>query len=887
MQSLELKTLISKLDPGLRKSLESAAGLCVRYQHRYIEIEHWLLMVFSEPSADIEAVINSQKLSRQIILSDLESRLSRLEKCDAGTPSLSMSILALIQDAWLVASVNYQHDVITGFDLLLALLQKAQYTVLDSPMARELQRISLQSLQAMAEGSETGDDSAGDSPEAESHGVGRERLAKKGALDKYTISLTDAARNGDLRPIIGRQKEIRQVIDILSRQRQNNPILVGDPGVGKTAIVEGLAQRIVAGEVPESMQGVALHTLDLGLLQAGASIRGELESRLKDLMNEVRSASTPVLLFIDEAHTLIGAGGAAGQNDAANLLKPALARGELRTIGATTWAEYKKYFEKDAALARRFQLVKVLEPDEKESCHIVRGVARSLETHHGVRVHDDAVVAAVKLAIRYLPEQQLPDKAISLLDTACSRVGLSQHALPEVIEELEHQHAYLERELNERRRDKAAGHDELEESLDKLDHSRASTRELLDDLYGRWKKELALVEELAALETRADNAFLQKDNEEKTPIEQPTEVSRSDILKQRRELEQIQQEQPMVFPRVDSTIIASILSSWTGIPIHNMLSDEIQRLLTLETQLKARVIGQDDALSELSQCIRTSRAGLSDRRKPAGVFLMCGPSGVGKTETALALAEELFGGEQNLTTLNMTEFKEEHKISQLLGSPAGYVGYGEGGLLTEAIRRKPYSVLLLDEMEKSHPGVHDIFYQIFDRGAVSDSEGREVNFCNTIIIMTSNAADYAIMDVVEKFQRDEQRKPTRDEILEAIQEELLNYFKPAFLGRVVIVPYLPLGTDDMRKICRLALERIRKNVADQYKATLTVSDAVVEQLVAWNNNPLVGARAIEQLVNRNLLPRLSVDCLKRLTEKLPINHIDVSLQDHQLVFEIS
>ncbi len=884
MQSLELKTLISKLDPSLRKSLESAAGLCVRQQHRYIEIEHWLLMLFSEPSADIETVINSQKLSRQIILSDLEARLAKLEKGDTGTPSLSMSILALIQDAWLVASVNCQHDVISAFDLLLALLQKAQYTILDSPMARELQRISLESLQTMAEGPGEGDSMA-ESPLSQPQGAGS-GTSSKGALYKYTINLTDAAKNGELRPIIGRQKEIRQVIDILSRQRQNNPILVGDPGVGKTAIVEGLAQRIIAGEVPESMKGVALHTLDLGLLQAGASIRGELESRLKDLMNEVRSAPTPVLLFIDEAHTLIGAGGAAGQNDAANLLKPALARGELRTIGATTWAEYKKYFEKDAALARRFQLVKVLEPDEKDSCHIVRGVARSLEAHHGVRIHDDAVVSAVKLAVRYLPEQQLPDKAISLLDTACSRVGLSRHAIPEVIEELEHQYAYIEREFNEQRRDQASGHAGFEESLDKLEQARLTTRQSLDDLYARWKKERALVEELADLESQADNAFLQQENGKETSREPSLQVPCSKILEQRKELEQLQQEQPMVFPRVDSAIIASILSSWTGIPINNMLSDEIQRLLKLESHLTARVIGQDDALKELCQCIRTSRAGLSDRRKPAGVFLMCGPSGVGKTETALALAEELFGGEQNLTTLNMAEFKEEHKISQLLGSPAGYVGYGEGGLLTEAIRRKPYSVLLLDEMEKSHPGVHDIFYQIFDRGSISDSEGREVNFCNSIIIMTSNAADFAIMDVVDRYMQSDQRKPTRDEIIESIQSELLNYFKPAFLGRVVIVPYLPLGSDDMRKICRLALKRIHKNVADQYKATLTVSDEVVEQLVAWNNNPLVGARAIEQLVNRNLLPRLSIDCLKRLSDKLPINHVDVSLKNSQLEFEI-
>ena len=880
MQPLELKALIGKLSPDLRHSLEAAAALCVRHQHRVIEIEHWLVSLFTEPCADVEHLLNTQQLSRQVILDDLENRLLRFATGDASTPSLSTSIIGLIQDAWLVASINYQHRQVSVFELMLALLQSSRRLIPDQPLSEEFQRISRESLQAIAEGA--GEKSTDDRAAGR---VSEERAASSAALDKFTVSLTQAARDGELHPIIGRQKEIRQVIDILSRQRQNNPILVGDPGVGKTAIVEGLAQRIVAEEVPDSLRGVELRTLDLGLLQAGASIKGELESRLKDLINEVRCAATPIVLFVDEAHTLIGAGGTAGQNDAANLLKPALARGELRTIAATTWAEYKKFFEKDAALTRRFQLVKIQAPEEVDACHMVRGIARSLESHHVIRIHDDAVMAAVKLSVRYLPEQQLPDKAISLLDTACSRVSLSHHATPEAVENLQQQYAFIKRELNELRRDQAAGQS-VTGDIGNLEQKLADIDQSLKTLKEQWKQEKQLVEQLTVMEREADKAFLASDGEALTPdTATPSETSTIKTL--REQLDQVQGDSPMVLPRVDSTSIAEILSGWTGIPVNSLLSDEVARLLNLEQSIGARVIGQDDAVSELCQCIRTARAGLSDRRKPYGVFLMCGPSGVGKTETGLALTAELFGGEQNLITFNMSEFKEEHKVSQLLGSPAGYVGYGEGGRLTEAVRRKPYSVLLLDEMEKAHPGVHDIFFQIFDKGQVSDSEGREVSFHNTIIIMTSNAADFAITEVVDHYRDTQQRKPSRDEILEAIRPELLRFFKPAFLGRLVIVPYLPLGNNDMAKICRLVLERIRKNVMDQYRAAFTVSDAVISQLVDWNNNPLTGARAIEQLVNRNLLPRLAIECLERMVNKLPVNRVHVDLLDYQLVFEIT
>lgn len=700
--------------------------------------------------------------------------------------------------------------------------------------------------------------------------------------------MTDAARavieeSGSLTnsspTIIGRDREIRQIIDILCRHRQNNPILVGDAGVGKTAVVEGLAQQVVLGDVPENMQGVAILSLDLGLLQAGASIKGQFENRIKDVINEVKQSDHPIVVFIDEAHTLVGTGGAASQNDAANLLKPALARGEFKTIAATTWSEYKKYFDKDAALTRRFQPVKIVEPDETSAIRMTRGMARLLEKHHQVRIHDEAVEAAVQLSIRYLPERQLPDKAISLLDTACSRVSLSRHTTPAELQRLRQHQQALTSELRELQRDWVTGA-AVAGRIALLEEEIATAKTEGEVLEQRWRQEQGIVAKMLPLSARVDQQLLT--NEVSVATE---ELNKLSTLQQ--ELEACRKDRPLVFARVDADSVAEVVSSWTGIPTGDMLRDEVERLMLLEQSLCQRVVGQDDAISGISKSVRIGRAGLSDPRKPVGVFLMCGPSGVGKTETALALADQLYGGEQNLTVLNMTEFKEEHKVSMLLGAPAGYVGYGEGGVLTEAVRRCPYSVLLLDEMEKAHPGVHDIFYQVFDKGQVTDSEGREVNFCQTIIIMTSNAADGVICDLVDQFRRQGKGIPDRDTILAVINDELLRYFKPAFLGRVTIIPYLPLNERDLTRICRLALGRIEHNLASRYGASLRVDDAVVQQLVQWNTNPQIGARAIEQQINRNLMPQLAAECLAFMAEGKHIASVAVGLDNQRIVYTIN
>ena len=871
MKQLELKTLIGQLSTELRQALETAAALCVSRKHKVVEIEHWLMQLCREPGAAMSQIITSQKLSVTTMIDDLEQRLNRLPGGFDGTPALAHNTVILIQDAWLIASVNFHQQTIAVHHLVLALLDNDSFALVETPLTTELHKISRDALQAQVAASS--EIIAADEPKAS-------------ALNKYTTDMTAAAASGEASAsggkvaggkIVGRDQEIRQIIDILCRRRQNSPILVGDAGVGKTAVVEGLAQKVISEDVPDNLKGIQILNLDLGLLQAGASIKGEFENRLKDLINEVKQSERPVIVFIDEAHTLIGAGGAAGQNDAANLLKPALARGEFRTIAATTWAEYKKFFEKDAALTRRFQPVKIHEPDEETAIHMVRSVAATLEQHHKTRVHDDAVISAVRLSIRYLPERQLPDKAISLLDTACSRVSLSRHTTPMRLQEMLQQQRYLRSELLEVSRDEATGLVEPEQ-VNVIKEQLEQVSQNVESVKAQWQKEQALVEELATQENAIDKQYQQAGTVDKA-LRKKQETMQE-------QLQELQGQAPMVYPRVDADSVAAVVSGWTGIPVGNMLSDEIQRLLTLEESLRKRVIGQDQAINEISKSVRIGRAGLSDPRKPIGVFLMCGPSGVGKTETGLALADELYGGEQNLTVLNMTEFKEEHKVSMLLGAPAGYVGYGEGGVLTEAVRRSPYSVLLLDEMEKAHPGVHDIFYQIFDKGHIADSEGREVDFRQTIIIMTSNAADTAICDLVDQFEQEGKGIPDSTDIAAVINDELLHFFKPAFLGRLTLIPYLPLNDTDMAKICRLTLQRMEKNLAARYGALLVVDDAVIEQLVAWNDSPQTGARAIEQQVNRRLMPVLAEECLSRLAKGESIAEVRIGLENHQLAFSV-
>ncbi|ELE5892232.1 type VI secretion system ATPase TssH [Vibrio fluvialis] len=863
MSQVKLGNLVSKLAPELKASLEEAAGAAMTQTVAAIEIEHWLVQLLLSKETHLMAFINKQHIDANRLMAELTARIERLTKGSASQPAISSALSSLLEEAWLQASVNFSQGQVSSLHLLLVLTQTDSFGV--KKLALEsLNNVSQEALSAQIAQLQTVQAGSSSAPAASGHSG----PVAGGALDKYTVNLTQQAREGKIDPISGRNSEVRLAIDILCRKRQNNPILVGEPGVGKTAVVEGLALRVVSGEVPPAIQGVEIHTLDLGLLQAGASIKGEFENRLKDVINEVKNSPTPIIVFIDEAHTLIGAGGAAGQNDAANLLKPALARGEFRSMAATTWAEYKKYFEKDPALTRRFQVVKVEEPSADDALQMLRGVAQSLRRHHGVFIREDALDAAVQLSIRYLPSRQLPDKAISLLDTACARIALTQGAKPEQIESLEQQLRYLNSELEALENEDTVLVGSAVDRQSIKDTVARKQAELLT-LTERWDLEKALVAEIKQLTGEIETRF--HAGEAADPQTQQILQGKLD------ELVQLQDEEPMVFPMVDAQVIAEVISGWTGIPSGNMVKEEVASLLSLEDSLHRRVIGQKTAINELAKSIRISRAGLTDSRKPVGVFLMCGPSGVGKTETAMALADEVFGGENNMTVINMTEFKEEHKISMLLGSPAGYVGFGEGGVLTEAIRRNPYTVLLLDEMEKAHPGVHDLFYQIFDKGHIKDSEGRTVDFKNTIIIMTSNAADQAICDVCD----DNEQRPENDDLLEQIRPALLRHFKPAFLGRTTIVPYYPLNQDELSQITAISLNRIAKKLHEQYKAEFIWDQAFVDFVVGRNTDPTTGGRAVEQIINRSLMPRLAEECIQRLSEGLPIQKVSVSADLNQ------
>ncbi|EPG0607829.1 type VI secretion system ATPase TssH [Vibrio fluvialis] len=863
MSQVKLGNLVSKLAPELKASLEEAAGAAMTQTVAAIEIEHWLVQLLLSKETHLMAFINKQHIDANRLMAELTARIERLTKGSASQPAISSALSSLLEEAWLQASVNFSQGQVSSLHLLLVLTQTDSFGV--KKLALEsLNNVSQEALSAQIAQLQTVQAGSSSAPAASGHSGS----VAGGALDKYTVNLTQQAREGKIDPISGRNSEVRLAIDILCRKRQNNPILVGEPGVGKTAVVEGLALRVVSGEVPPAIQGVEIHTLDLGLLQAGASIKGEFENRLKDVINEVKNSPTPIIVFIDEAHTLIGAGGAAGQNDAANLLKPALARGEFRSMAATTWAEYKKYFEKDPALTRRFQVVKVEEPSADDALQMLRGVAQSLRRHHGVFIREDALDAAVQLSIRYLPSRQLPDKAISLLDTACARIALTQGAKPEQIESLEQQLRYLNSELEALENEDTVLVGSAVDRQSIKDTVARKQAELLT-LTERWEQEKALVAEIKQLTGEIETRF--HAGEAADPQTQQVLQGKLD------ELVQLQDEEPMVFPMVDAQVIAEVISGWTGIPSGNMVKEEVASLLSLEDSLHRRVIGQKTAINELAKSIRISRAGLTDSRKPVGVFLMCGPSGVGKTETAMALADEVFGGENNMTVINMTEFKEEHKISMLLGSPAGYVGFGEGGVLTEAIRRNPYTVLLLDEMEKAHPGVHDLFYQIFDKGHIKDSEGRTVDFKNTIIIMTSNAADQAICDVCD----DNEQRPENDDLLEQIRPALLRHFKPAFLGRTTIVPYYPLNQDELSQITAISLNRIAKKLHEQYKAEFIWDQAFVDFVVGRNTDPTTGGRAVEQIINRSLMPRLAEECIQRLSEGLPIQKVSVSADLNQ------
>lgn len=896
MITIDLKSLVGKLNEPTRIALEGAAGLCLSRTHYNVEIEHWLLKLLEIPASDISAVLDKFGVDPGKLSQDLNRELDRIKSGNTRAPALSPTVVDVAKNAWLLASVDYGQAVTTSAHLLTAIMLDDGIRRSTEAASSELKKITPESLREVTRAivgttNESRKTAMGDTSSVAASGVSGSP-SKTPALDKFTVNLTEDARQGKIDPILGRDEEIRQIIDILIRRRQNNPILTGEAGVGKTAVVEGFALRIASGDVPDPLKDVCVRSLDLGLLQAGASVKGEFENRLKSVIAEVKASPQPIIMFIDEAHTLIGAGGKEGQGDAANLLKPALARGELRTIAATTWSEYKKYFERDPALTRRFQLVKIEEPDEEKAINMMRAISSMLQHHHGVRIMDEAIIDSVKLSSRYITSRQLPDKSVGLLDTACARVALSQSATPAALEDTRRgitqcttNIALLEREnatlgTNEGRIS------ELKEKLRSLDS-------LLIVQESQWEKEKEMVAKIHELQKQIEEDFHARPLSEEVRKKKGIAAALTDSEKNKikstlhtliDELGAIQGESPMIQVNVNSQAIAEVVANWTGIPVGKMLSDEIQSILNLKETLEQRVIGQPHALHAIAESIRTSRAGLTDPRKPVGVFFMVGPSGVGKTETALALADMLYGGEQNITTINMSEFKEEHKVSMLLGSPPGYVGYGEGGVLTEAIRRKPHSVLLLDEMEKAHPGVQDIFYNLFDKGTIKDGEGRDIDFRNTIIIMTSNAGEEHIRAMCEASEE----LPSPDVLLDNFRPQLLNYFKPAFLGRTMVVPYYPLNDENLLKICQLNMQKIERRVREHYNSHFTYDDDVLLHIVARCQEVDTGARNIENILNRTLLPALATECLSRMASADEISNIHIGVtQDGQFTYAIS
>jgi type VI secretion system protein VasG len=868
MVSVDLRSLVSKLNEPCRRSLEAAAGSALSCSHYNIEIEHWLLRLLDIPNTDLSAILGRFEVDTGRVAGELTRFLDTLKTGNARAPSLATELVSLAREAWLVASLEGGAGRIRSGHLLAALLADeglARSARDSSPqLARITAEILRRDLAPICRGSV---EDEGAAPPPVNGPETAPRAGASPALDQFTIDLTERAHRGAIDPVLGRDAEIRQVVDILMRRRQNNPILTGEAGVGKTAVVEGLALAIVADEVPPPLKHVVLRTLDLGLLQAGAGVKGEFENRLKSVIEEVQASPRPVILFIDEAHTLIGAGGQAGQSDAANLLKPALARGDLRTIAATTWAEYKKYFERDAALSRRFQVVRVEEPSEEAAIDMLGGLLPILEAHHKVSILREALIEAVRLSRRYIPARQLPDKAVSVLDTACARVAISRSATPAVIEDERRRLATLTRDIAVLQREQQTGADR-EADLAALAATKAETELRLQDLDARWHRERALAEEIEGMRERLI-APSSADGDAAAARDQ----DRGRLVAVEHELKEMQGETPLRMTRVDGQAIAEVVAAWTGIPLGRMLGDEIRAVLGLRARMAERVIGQPQALRAVAEAIQTSRAGLTDPRKPIGVFLMVGTSGVGKTETALTLAETLYGGEQNLTVINMSEFKEEHKVSMLLGAPPGYVGYGEGGVLTEAVRRRPYSIVLLDEMEKAHPGVQDIFYQIFDKGSARDGEGRDIDFKNTVIIMTSNAGS----ELIAKLYADPETAPDAAGLAEVLRPELLKVFKPAFLGRVALVPYLPLSDDMIRSIVALQLGRIGRRIAENYRAGFDYAAELVEAVARRCRESESGARNVEQILARGLLPELSAHFLARMAAAKPISTVYVGV----------
>jgi type VI secretion system protein VasG len=890
MPSVNLKTLVDKLNTTCKKALENAAGLCVSRTNYSVEIEHCLLKLLEVPQGDVVKLFKHYEVDPSKVSRELTKALDQLQRGKAREGlSFSPDVVNWLREAWVLTSLEFGLHRIRSGHLLAALMLDRDLGGKARASSPELAKLNgeqmVKEVKAIVKGSVEDAVEPGAAPPSEEAGPGQPAGdGKTPALDQFTLNLTDRAKKGEIDPVIGRDFEIRQVIDILTRRRQNNPILTGEAGVGKTAVVEGFALCVVAGEVPPPLKGVAVRTLDLGLLQAGAGVKGEFENRLKQVIAEVKASAQPIILFIDEAHTLIGAGGAAGQGDAANLLKPALARGELRTIAATTWMEYKKYFETDPALKRRFQVVKVDEPDIARGTLMMRGFAKTLEKHHKVRVLDEAIEDAVKLSHRYITDRQLPDKSVTLLDTAAAKVALSQSAQPAALQDCQRELEGIDVEVGILEREAAIGKDH-ELRLKDLKDRKTTVSKKQEELKKRWEEEKRLAADVQKLHGKLDAHVtaasaagskdrLSADDERKT---------REELGKVEKELAGIQGENPLVMPVVSSHAVAEVVAGWTGIPVGKMVRNEILAIQTLDARLKERVIGQDHGLKAISERIRTARAGLADPRRPIGVFLLVGPSGVGKTETAMALADILYGGDRNMVIINMSEYKESSKISNLTGSAKGLVGYGEPGALTDPVRRKPYCVVLLDEVEKAHTDVQELFYQVFDKGMLQDSSGNDINFKNTIILLTSNAGT----DTIMKVMADPDTRPDAAGLADALRPDLLKAFKPALLGRMTVVPYFPLSDTVLSGIIKLNLKRIADRVRENHRAAFTYSDSVITTIASRCKEVESGARNVDHIISGTLLPAIAGQFLAQMAEGKPVTTAHVSTDDKgQFVYEV-
>ena len=886
MAEISRVALFGKLNSVGYKAIESATVFCKLRGNPYVELVHWLHQILQLQDSDVHRIIQHFNLNPSRVAKDFTEALDRLPRGATSISDLSSHVDAAVKEAWVYATLLFNDSQVRTGHLIVGILKTPDLRNALPAISREFDKIKLDTLveqfaDIVAASPETGlrasDGSqvgGGAVPGEASEAMAPAQMGKQEALQRFSVDLTERARQGELDPIVGRDEEIRQIVDILMRRRQNNPILTGEAGVGKTAVVEGFAQRIASGDVPPPLQDVTLRVLDVGLLQAGASMKGEFENRLRQVIDEVQSSPKPIILFIDEAHTLVGAGGAAGTGDAANLLKPALARGKLRTIAATTWAEYKKHIEKDPALTRRFQVVQVGEPSEEKTLLMMRGMVSTMERHHRVQILDEALEAAVKLSHRYIPARQLPDKAVSLLDTASARVAISLYAVPAEVEDCRRRIEALQTELDIIGRETAVGIDTVQRKA-AADEKLQAENARLAELDARWQEEKGLVDQILGLraQLRGVGGTVEADTETEADPQRQSWLAELKALQA--QLHALQGESPLILPSVDAQAIAAVVADWTGIPVGRMVKNEIETVLGLADLLNRRIIGQRHALEMIARRIQTSRAALDNPNKPIGVFMLAGPSGVGKTETALALAEALYGGEQNVITINMSEFQEAHTVSPLKGAPPGYVGYGEGGVLTEAVRRRPYSVVLLDEVEKAHHDVHEIFFQVFDKGWMEDGEGRLIDFKNTLILLTTNVGT----DLIAGMCKDPELLPDAEGLGKALREPLLKVFPPALLGRLVTIPYYPLSDEMIGEIVRLQLGRIEKRIKENHKVPFGYDDEVIKLIASRCTELESGGRMVDAILTNTMLPAISQEFLQRMVEGKSVSRVEVQVKD--------